>query len=574
MFAGLAPVTPTRLVGKAAYDALTATYSGKAPSAGNWIGADDSDGSVVTTLVFDKGSYTTPTTGAGSAGLTAARELRSTLTAAHSSVMWLPIANHAIAHAAIERCMTVASMPLDCAALNLCDVVASDILAKPTYLTARAGDITRTPQLGNVAPQEFFEQAVLTNLDSLEAYAAKMQSHVRSADCKVWPPELYVAITPVAAQDVTDPAPAAGGAEAAVPAPTPAVSTAPPVFPGTGWDGKEKTTNVHGFAPCNIVSTGVMRHRVADADKASRDDASIEYMAQDYLRRAQPVLDDINRPVHELHPFVKGCVPTNSSDVCAASGAPLIVLNSAVETHHAQLDELARAVPDVRVGPDLFMSGSYHMNEAAFKQIRAASAHSQRAKALLEIAKGAQAGAHAADMAMRSSAIVCSVVCKAIDSGAFRYPDGPAKDQCDLELQHAIACNLRWSQQTAMLPAAAQYRAVVDAAGLPDMLLATDPPGRGKRDRDVLTEADTTQVKHLKKDLAAMANTIKQLQQNSNPASDLSGRDQQTKQSSAHADGAGATVDQAQPAETGSEQACRDFKNGKCSRGNKCKFTH
>ena len=105
MFAGLAPVTPTRLVGKAAYDALTATYSGKAPSAGNWIGADDSDGSVVTTLVFDKGSYTTPTTGAGSAGLKAARELRSTLTSAHSSVMWLPIANHAIAHAAkIPHC--------------------------------------------------------------------------------------------------------------------------------------------------------------------------------------------------------------------------------------------------------------------------------------------------------------------------------------------------------------------------------------------------------------------------------------------------------------------------------------
>ena len=39
MFASATPVTPARLVGKEAHEALTATYGGKTPSAGNWIGA-------------------------------------------------------------------------------------------------------------------------------------------------------------------------------------------------------------------------------------------------------------------------------------------------------------------------------------------------------------------------------------------------------------------------------------------------------------------------------------------------------------------------------------------------------
>jgi hypothetical protein len=74
-----------------------------------------------------------------------------------------------------------------------------------------------------------------------------------------------------------------------------------------------------------------------------------------------------------------------------------------------------------------------------------------------------------------------------------------------------------------MLPAAAQYRAVVDAAGLPEMLLATDPPGQRKRGRDVLTDADASELKRLRKETVAQANTIKQLQ-SSNPASESSGR--------------------------------------------------
>jgi hypothetical protein len=368
---------------------------------------------------------------------------------------------------------------------------------------------------------------------------------------------LYVAISPTATKTATDAAPEAATV-AADPAPAPLASAAP-VFPGTGWDGKAKSINVHGFGPCNIVSAdGPMRHRVTEADKATRDDASVEYMGCEYLRRAQPVVDAISRPVHNLHPFVKGCVPADSSDSCAASGAPLVVLNGAVESHKSLIDELSRAVPDVRVGEDLLMTGRYRMNEAAFEQIRtAARTGSQRAKALLEIAQNAQAGAHAADMTMRSCAVLCSLLCKAIESGEFRYADGPTKDQDDLDLQSAVACTLRWSQQNAMLPAAAQYRAVVEAAGLPNMLLATDPPGHRKHDRDALTGADSTELKRLRKECATQANAIKQM-----------------KQSSAHTDGAGARGDQAQSAKTDSEKACRDFKNGKCSRGNKCKFTH
>ena len=165
------PVTPARLVGKAAHDALTATYGGKTPSAGNWIGATNDDDGIATTLCFSKDAYATPTTGAGSAGLQAARELRSTLTSAHSSVTWLPPAVHITARAAVERCLEIAARPLDVGALNLLDVVAEDILARGTYEVARPDDVTRTPALGNVTAQAYFESAVLENLDSLETYA-------------------------------------------------------------------------------------------------------------------------------------------------------------------------------------------------------------------------------------------------------------------------------------------------------------------------------------------------------------------------------------------------------------------
>jgi hypothetical protein len=523
MFASTPPVTPARLVGKEAHDALTATYGGKTPSAGNWIGATNDDDGIATTLCFSKAAYATPTSGAGSAGLQAARELRSTLTSAHGNVTWLPTAVHMTARAAIERCLEIASRPLDRAALNLLDVVATDILARETYEDAQPGSPTRTPALGNVSARAYFESEVLENLAKLETYAAKMDHHVRSPRCTVWPPELYVAISPTATKTATDAAPEAA-TEAADPAPAPLASAAP-VFPGTGWDGKAKSINVHGFGPCNIVSAdGPMRHRVTEADKATRDAVSVDFMSAAYERRAQPVLDDIKRPIHVLHSFVKGCVPADSSDSCAASGAPLVVLNGAIESHKSMVDELARAVPDVRVADDVLMTGRYRINEAAFKSIRtAASTGSLRAKALLEIAQTAQAGAHAADMTMRSCAVLCSLLCKAIDSGAFRYADGPTKDQDDLDLQSAVACTLRWSQQNAMLPAAAQYRAVVDAAGLPEMLLATDPPGQRKRGRDVLTDADASELKRLRKETAAQANTIKQLQ-SSNPASESSGR--------------------------------------------------
>ena len=55
------------------------------------------------------------------------------------------------------------------------------------------------------------------------------------------------------------------------------------------------------------------------------------------------------------------------------------------------------------------------------------------------------------------------------------------------------------------------------------MLLATDPPGQRKRGRDVLTDADASELKRLRKETVAQANTIKQLQ-SSNPASESSGR--------------------------------------------------
>ena len=53
--------SPARLVGKEAHEALTATYGGKTPSAGNWIGATNDDDGIAMTWCFSKATYATPT---------------------------------------------------------------------------------------------------------------------------------------------------------------------------------------------------------------------------------------------------------------------------------------------------------------------------------------------------------------------------------------------------------------------------------------------------------------------------------------------------------------------------------
>jgi hypothetical protein len=283
-----------------------------------------------------------------------------------------------------------------------------------------------------------------------------------------------------------------------------------------------------GFSPDCVIATagefGQRRHVLPSHVQNSRGEAALKYMQEHLDRVADPIKRDSKRQVHPLDKFVAANIPPSTGATRSCTGSKLVVLDDSVPLDREYATELADLLPELEYEPGKYVASVHELDPVAFHAIRQASFKNEGAKLLLRMANHTQNAAKSADIALRSTALFASVICKAIRSGELIHRGTTAeKAKKDQDLQLYMAAALRVAQQNCMAPSQTQYKAVAAMAGCPDLALDTDVPG-SKRGRSLLQDTDMASLAKIQKSQERLTKTLKSISnQNSNTSREMSG---------------------------------------------------
>jgi hypothetical protein len=502
-----------------------------------WPGAYRMDGTDVPDpakrLTFDDGGNNDgDPTSTLSEGDKAARSLVETLASAVDSINWLPLEHQPLARTAVLEAHHIAKMPNIQASIERLARAVNRAVAPATYkpTAADGGDAARTTM---AEVQQFHHKRVTRRLKACRESAQACVDHLRMDSTHEWVAGYYVCVMPDAAGPLAAQAKPVDTAEPAdTTAPASASSSDAPHaahahLGGTGGDGVTQTME-RGFSPDCVVATagdfGQRRHVLPTHVVNSRGEAALEYM-QDHLDRvADSVKRDSKRKVHALDKFVAANIPPSTDATRSCSGSKLVVFDDSNPLDREYAAELADLLPELEYEPGKYITSVHDLDPAAFHAIRNASHKSEGAKLLLRMANHAQAAAKSADIALRSTALFASVICKAIRSGELIHRGTTAeKSEKDQDLQLYMATALRVAQQNCMAPSQTQYKAVAAIAGCPDLVLDTDVPG-SKRGHALLQDTDLSNLAKVQKTQERITKTLKTIAgQNSKTSREMSG---------------------------------------------------